>query len=824
MRYSIEEIAKALNIAGHNKLHPSTISILLTDSRVLFMPKESLFFALTTANNDGHKYVDELYKLQVRNFVVSKMMPEWEKYTDANFLVVKDTLAALQRVATVHRKKFDIPVIGITGSNGKTVVKEWLYQVMHEKFRITHSPRSYNSQIGVPLSVWQMSEQTELGIFEAGISRAEEMSRLESIIHPTIGIFTNLGQAHQEGFESMKEKCLEKLDLFINCDVIICEQENEMLDECMQIACLSHKRLTWSRKGHDDSPVHIQKIEKKGQSSIINYSVLGMESQMEIPFTDSASIENAIHVLATSVYLRVPLSVINSKMKDLEPVAMRLDVRNGKNNCTIINDSYNSDINSLTIALDFLAQRATNESLKKTLILSDIPQSGIPVRDLYYLAYNLLKNKHIDILVGIGEEITANKDLFKDIESHFYTTTTEFIASGLHESFADMCILLKGARIFSFEDINKLLEIKTHETVLDVDLDAIVHNYNFYRAKLKPETKMICMVKADGYGSGSAEVAKTLQYHNADYLAVAVPDEGVSLRKAGIKIPIIVLNSEVGGFDELSSNGLEPEVYNFRMLEAFVKEAKMRGISNYPIHIKLDTGMHRLGFTEEDVPELINIINNQSGLRVMSIFSHLAASESWNFDEFTAQQINTFKQVAGQIEENLSYPVLKHILNSAGIERFPEHQLDMVRLGISLYGVSASGLSGLKNVCTMKTTILQIKHIEAGETVGYGRKGKIETDTTIATIRIGYADGLSRQFGNGVGSVIVNGDKAKYVGNICMDLSMIDITGLEAKEGDKVTLFGEGMTVIDLANEIGTIPYEILTSVSPRVKHIYYKE
>lgn len=823
MTYSIIEIAKALNIKSQN-LQPANISILLTDSRVLFQPKKSLFIAIETSNNDGHKFVDELYHLQVRNFVVSKILPEWEKYTDANFLLVKDTLAALQRIATVHRKKFDIPVIGITGSNGKTIVKEWLYQVLQNRYNITHSPRSYNSQIGVPLSVWQINERTSLGIFEAGISKTEEMSHLESIIHPSIGIFTNLGQAHQEGFQSMKEKCLEKLDLFINCDVIICEQENELIDECMQIACLSHKRLTWSRKGHDDSPVHILNIEKKEKTSIIHYSVLGMNSQMEIPFTDSASIENAIHVLATSVYLHTPLTYINEKMKSLEPVAMRLDVRNGKNNCTIINDSYNSDINSLTIALDFLAQRATNESLKKTLILSDIPQSGIPIRDLYYLAANLLKNKHIDVLVGIGKEISENKDLFKGLETHFFKNTDDFITSGTHCSFSDMCILLKGARAFSFEEINKLLEVKTHETVLDVDLDAIVHNYNFYRSRLKPETKIICMVKADGYGSGSAEVAKTLQYHNADYLAVAVADEGVSMRKAGIKIPIIVLNSEVGGFDELSSNGLEPEVYNFRMLEAFIREAKMRGINNYPIHIKLDTGMHRLGFTEEDVPRLTELINEQSGLKVASIFSHLAASESWNFDEFTTQQIATFEAIASKIEEGLHYPVMKHILNSAGIERFPNHQMDMVRLGISLYGVSASGLDGLKNVCTMKTTILQIKQIKAGETVGYGRRGIITSDTTIATIRIGYADGLSRQFGNGIGTVIVNGQKAPFVGNICMDLSMIDITGLDVEEGDTVTLFGEDMTVVELANRIGTIPYEILTSVSPRVKRIYYKE
>lgn len=824
MKYSIQEIAKILNIKQQALQDTPSISILLTDSRLISTPEESLFFALVTPNNDGHKFVKDLYEQGVRNFVVSKTMPEWTKLKDANFIKVADTLVALQRIAAQHRKKFDIPVIGITGSNGKTVVKEWLYQVMYDRFNITHSPRSYNSQIGVPLSVWQMNEKTTLGIFEAGISQAEEMSKLEHVISPTIGIFTNLGQAHQEGFKSMKEKCLEKLDLFIHCDVIICEEENKLLDECMEIACLSHKRLTWSRKGNDDSPVHIQRIETGEQSTLIHYSVLGMPSQMEIPFTDSASVENAIQVLATCVFLHVPLSEINEKMKKLEPVAMRLDVRNGKNNCTIINDSYNSDINSLTIALDFLAQRATNQAQKKTIILSDIPQSGIPARDLYYLAANLLKNKKIDTLVGIGKEMCENQDLFKGIDAHFYLSTDDFIESERHKSFSDMCILLKGARDFSFEDINKLLEDKTHETVLSINLDAIVHNFNFYKSKLKPETKMVCMVKANAYGSGSSEIAKTLQYHKADYLAVAVAEEGVNLRKEGIRIPIVVLNSEVGGFDELSANDLEPEVYNFRILEAFIKEAKKRGINNYPIHIKLDTGMHRLGFCEEDIPRLTEIINNQSGLRVASTFSHLAASESWDFDSFTTDQISTFKRMSAQIESGLNYPVMKHILNSAGIERFPEHQLDMVRLGISLYGVSASGLEGLKNVHTLKTTVLQIKHIQAGETVGYGRKGVITKDTTIATIRIGYADGLSRRFGNGNCSVIVNGHEAPFVGNICMDLSMIDITGVEVKEGDAVLIFGEEMSVTDLAEKIGTIPYEIFTSISPRVKHIYYKE
>lgn len=823
MKYSIHEIARVLGLKNLD-LRESTISILLTDSRQVFFSDETIFFAIRTRNNDGHKYISELYDKQVRNFVVDTILPEWDEYTDANFLPVHNTLEALQKVAAHHRKQFKIPVIGITGSNGKTIVKEWLYQILEPDFRITHSPRSYNSQIGVPLSVWQMDEHTELGIFEAGISQPDEMSKLENIIQPTIGVLTNIGQAHQEGFKSMKQKCLEKLELFIHCDVIICEEEDKLIDECMEIACLSQKRLTWSRKGADESPLHIMKVTKEKSRSIIDFEVLGFQSQLTIPFTDDASIENVISVMAVAVYLRVPFPKFIKRIEKLEPVAMRLDVRPGKNNCTLINDSYNSDVNSLNIALDFLSQRATANETKKILILSDIPQSGLSSKDLYSLAADLIEKKHVDELIGIGKEISAHSGLFKNIKSSFYPDTKDFIESNIWQNLQDALILLKGARSFSFERINKLLEVKTHETVLDVDLDAIVHNYNFYRSRLSPKTKIVCMVKADGYGTGEADVAKTLQYHKCDYLAVAVPEEGVQLRKAGITLPIIVLNAEVGGFDELATYSLEPEVYNFRILEAFIKEAKIQGISNYPIHLKIDTGMHRLGFTGEDLPRLLETIKSQSNVRIQSVFSHLAASESWNFDEFTHQQIATFKKIAGEIERNCPYPIMKHILNSAGIERFPEEQLDMVRLGISLYGVSASGLKGLRNVCTLKTTVLQIKYIKKGETVGYGRKGSFDHDATIATIRIGYADGLSRQFGNGIGSVLVNGHIVPIVGNICMDLTMIDITGIDVKEGDNVIIYGEGVSLIDQAKKINTIPYELLTSISHRVKRIYYKE
>lgn len=823
MIYSIGEIAKILGLNVRD-FDNASIMHLLTDSRNLFYPKETLFFALKTKNNDGHKFVSELYGLQVRNFVVESILPEWKTFTDANFLVVKDSLHALQKLAAHHRRRFDIPVVGITGSNGKTIVKEWIYQLVQKSYNVTRSPRSYNSQIGVPLSVWQLENDTQLGVFEAGISDPAEMADLEKIILPTVGVITNIGDAHQENFKTLKQKCLEKLELFINCEVIVCEEGDRLIEECLETACLSHKKITWSKRRSDNSPLQIIHVKKNVSSSSIKYSYLQYEFEAEIPFTDEASIKNATTALAVALYFNVPISDLIDRLSELEPVAMRLDVRPGKFNTTIINDTYNSDVNSLKIALDFLIQRAGASQLKKTLIISDIMQSGVQSRSLYSKVQDLVNHKGIDRIVGIGQEISQYKDLFRNIENAFYETTDDFLKYGYDNNFRDEVILLKGSRSFGFEYINELLELKTHETVLEINLDAVIHNFNFYRSRLKPETKIICMVKADGYGSGSAEVAKTLQYHKCDYLAVAIAEEGVNLRNNGIKLPIIVLNPEVNGFDDLFNNQLEPEVYNFRILEAFVREATKRGITNYPIHLKIDSGMHRLGFTSEDVAQLCDIIKGQKALKVASVFSHLAASESWNFDEFTTQQISTFKKIAAQIEFGCKYSVMKHILNSAGIERFPEEQLDMVRLGISMYGVSASGLKGLMTVCSLKTTILQIKHIPIGETVGYGRKGVVDHDATIATIRIGYADGLKRQFGNGVGKVLVNGHLVPIVGNVCMDLSMIDVTGLDVKEGDSVVIFGEDPSLISLAQNIGTIPYEILTSVSSRVKRVYYKE
>lgn len=821
MEYSIKEIAEII-AATYPKLKDSTISILLTDSRSLSFPEQSLFFALKTKTNDGHKYIKELYKLRVRNFVVSEMSPDFEKMKDANFLIVKDTVRALQKLAIFHRKRFNIPVIGITGSNGKTVVKEFLYQLLHTEFNIVRSPRSYNSQLGVPLSIWQMSDKNTLGIFEAGISQPDEMERLQPIIAPTIGIITNIGEAHQENFISIKQKLQEKLMLFKDCEAIIYDGDDTVIANSIEAACLSHKAIAWSRTD-SEAPLYISSIEKMAHQSIIRCTTLGFDRFITIPFTDDASIENVLHCIALMLYLK-PTSVNNEvRFTKLEPVAMRLDVKQGINNCLLINDTYNSDINSLDIALDFQQSRMVSREMKRTLILSDILQSGTLPKSLYKKVADMVQRKKVDRIIGIGKDMVTFGDTF-NIEKEFYNTTTEFINSSSFKNFNNELILIKGSRHFHFEQISDLLEKKVHETILEVNLDAIVHNFNYYRSKLKPETKIVCMVKAFGYGIGSYELAKTLQEHRCDYLAVAVADEGAELRKEGISIPIIVMNPEFSSLNVLFENQLEPEVYSFRMLDAFIRETEKRGITSYPIHIKIDTGMHRLGFELGDIPLLCERIKGQSGVVVRSVFSHLAGSDSPEFDDFTLSQIELFTQAAEVLEEGCEYKIIKHILNSAGIERFPQYQKDMVRLGISLYGVSASGQKGLHNVSTLRTSILQIRNVPAGSTVGYSRRGKIEHDSRIAIIPIGYADGLNRRLSCGVGEVVIKGKRCPIVGNICMDTCMIDITGIDAHEGDSVIIFGEELPVSELAEKLGTIPYEIFTSISPRVKRVYFRE
>ena len=821
MRISIENIANILN-ANRVGERNAEIDWILTDSRSLCFAEETLFFALKTKRNDGHKYIPDLYERGVRNFVVSELPEDLDKYPDTNFLQLSNPLKGLQRLAEKYRGQFEVPVIGITGSNGKTVVKEWLYQLLSPERIITRSPRSYNSQIGVPLSVWLMNERTELGIFEAGISEMGEMEALQSIIRPTVGVLTNIGGAHQENFYSVADKCMEKLALFKDCDVVIYDGDNELINSCVAKSLFSSREIAWSRKDNE-RPLFIESVTKNEASTTIRYRYLGMPNEYTIPFIDDASVENSLHCLAVALYMMLPAEKITERMAHLEPIAMRLEVKEGKNGCVLINDSYNSDLASLDIALDFMSRRSEDKGRKRTLILSDMLETGQTPKLLYRQVAELVHSRKVDKIIGVGEEIRSAASRF-EVEKHFFHTTEELLSSELMMGFRNEVILIKGSRAFRFDKISDRLELKVHETILEINLNALVDNLNYYRSKLKPETKMVCMVKASAYGAGSCEIAKTLQDHRVDYLAVAVADEGSELRKVGVTGSIIIMNPELSAFKTMFDYKLEPEVYSFNLLNELVKAAEKEGVTNFPIHIKLDTGMHRLGFAPSDVPELIARLKRQTSVIPRAVFSHLGGSDSKDFDAFTRKQIETFEEAAGKLQEAFPHKILKHICNTAGIERYPGAQFDMVRLGLGLYGVDPYTNKILHNVSTLKTTILQIREVPQEDTVGYSRKGRLNRDSRIAAIPIGYADGLNRRLGNGNAYCLVNGQKAPYVGNICMDVCMIDVTDIDCKEGDKVIVFGDDLPVTLLADVLGTIPYEILTGVSNRVKRVYFQD
>ena len=794
--YSIVKVTTLIGARRYGEAD-ANIGWLLTDSRSLCFPEATLFFAIKTDRNDGHKYIDDLYRSGVRNFVIEKLPEEYAViYPDANFLMVPSTLKALQRLAERHRDEFDIPIIGITGSNGKTIVKEWLYQLLMPTRTVTRSPRSYNSQIGVPLSVWLLDERTEIGLFEAGISMPGEMAALSGIIQPTIGIITNIGQAHQENFGSMDEKCREKMRLFHDAKVVFYNADDETIKA--NIGMLKCEKV----------PFH--------------------PYEGEMPFIDRASKENAGACAAVARYLGLTDKEIADGMRRLEPVAMRLEVKQGQHGCILINDSYNSDINSLDIALDFMQRRQDTShggQLPETLILSDIYQSGVAQETLYGEVSTLVKERGVQKIIGIGEQISQQKDVFDIAEKYFFESTSDFIDSEVFDNLHDEIILIKGARKFGFDHITELLEQKVHETILEVNLNAVVDNLNFYRSFLRPETKMVCMIKADGYGSGAVEIAKTLQEHRVDYLAVAVADEGVTLRKAGITSNIMIMNPEMTSFKTMFDYELEPEVYSFRLLEALIRAARKEGITGYPVHIKLDTGMHRLGFNpKEDMPRLIDRLQHQKALTPRSVFSHFVGSDSDDFDNFSAMQFRLFDEASSQLQAAFTHKILRHIDNSAGIEHFPERQLDMCRLGIGLYGVDSRDNRILHNVCTLKTTILQLRKVPKEETVGYSRRGVLTRDSVIAAIPIGYADGLNRHLGRGKCYCLVNGKPAPYIGNICMDVAMIDVTGIDCREGDTVEIFGDHLPVTVLSDAIDTIPYEVLTGISNRVKRVYFQD
>lgn len=824
MVYTIEKVTTLIGARRYGE-SDGNVRWILTDSRSLCFPEETLFFAIRSERNDGHKYIADLYRRGVRSFVVEVLPADWQKdYPEANFLKVPFALEALQRLAERHRDEFDIPVVGITGSNGKTVVKEWLYQLLSPSMTVTRSPRSYNSQIGVPLSVWLLSEQSEVGVFEAGISMPGEMKSLRDIIQPTVGVITNLGAAHQENFKSMADKCHEKLRLFHDSKAIVYPYDDEVIRQCVESYDYKGEQIAWSMK-NPSVKMFVKSVDKKNTQTAVTYVFNGVEAAYTLPFIDEASVANSIICAAVALHLGLTADEIAQRMPVVEPVAMRLEVKEGQHGCTLINDSYNSDVNSLDIALDFMNRRPDHEGRRRTLILSDIYQSGEDGGTLYKKVSELAVKRGVQKFVGIGREISRYADEIKIEEKYFFDDCNSFIESTVFSSLRDEVILLKGSRKFSFDRLTELLEQKVHETILEVNLNAVVKNLNYFRSYMKPTTKLVCMVKADAYGAGAVEVAKTLQDHRVDYLAVAVADEGVTLRKNGITCNIMIMNPEMTAFKTMFDYKLEPEVYSFRLLDALVKAAQKEGITGYPVHIKLDTGMHRLGFDPRcDMDELISRLKHQNAIIPRSVFSHFVGSDSDDFDNFSAMQFRLFDEGSKKLQSAFSHKILRHMDNSAGIEHFPERQLDMCRLGLGLYGIDSRDNSVLNTVSTLKTTILQIHRVPKEETVGYSRKGVLTRDSVIGAIPIGYADGLNRRLGCGHCYCLVNGQKAPYVGNICMDVAMIDLTGIDCKEGDTVEIFGEHLPVTVLSDVLGTIPYEVLTSISNRVKRIYFQD
>jgi Alr-MurF fusion protein len=824
--YSIHRVSEIIQGNLLQKGNNDNITHLLIDSRKISSTEGALFFAIKGERHNAHNYIPELYNKGIRNFIISDEMPELSSFSDANFIKVSSAIHALQQLATAHRENFSLPITAITGSNGKTIVKEWLYQLLREDFNIVRSPKSYNSQVGVPLSVWQIKEEHSLGIFEAGISKPKEMTILENIIQPQCGIFTNIGDAHAENFAEIEDKIDEKLQLFKHCESMIYCRDYPLIEQQIKknTDLENIKTFTWSKKQR--ASLQIGRINKLQHETEIQAVFENNFIRIKIPFTDDASVENAITCWAWMLLNNYENEVIAKRMYLLSPVAMRLELKEGINNCSIINDSYNSDLGSLNIALDFLNQQKQHE--KKTLILSDILQSGKNEEKLYAEVAEMVSKKGIGKVIGIGKAISRQASKF-DIEKEFFSETDEFLNNFSTENFHNETILLKGARAFGFEKISKVLQQKAHETVLEINLDSIIYNLNYFKSKLKPGVKIMAMVKAFSYGSGSFEISNILQFHRVDYLAVAYADEGVELRKVGITAPIMVMNPEEQSFDMMVKYNLEPEIYSFKVLNLFDEALKLNAAmltKPFSIHIKLDTGMRRLGFEAKDINELVVRIKNNKNLVVKSVFSHLSASDEEIHDDFTRLQIKSFTEMSEEIINYLEYPIMRHILNSSGIVRFSDAQFEMVRLGIGLYGIGTNEYEQgrLNNVSTLKTIISQIKNVKEGESVGYSRKSFAKADIQIATVPIGYADGLSRRLGNGVGKMFIAGKPAPIIGNVCMDMCMIDITGIYAKEGDEVIVFGEDYPIYEFAKDLGTIPYEALTMVSRRVKRVYFHE
>lgn len=820
--FTLPEIVKVLDakLVKSSNYTDQKIAQIVTDSRNYFKGNNTLFFALVGPRNNGHSYIPNLINKGISAFVVSDSLAINNK---ATFILVENTTLALQKLAAYNRQQQNYPVIGITGSNGKTIVKEWLHNLLSGEFKIIRSPKSYNSQIGVPLSVLLMDTAYDLGIFEAGISQPGEMKNLAEIIKPTIGIFTNIGDAHQEGFKSIQQKTKEKLLLFTSCEKLIFSADNEHLNDLTENFCKNNsiEIVNWSLK-NTDVAISFSAV-KKVDFTEIKANIKGEKYTFKIPFTDDSSIENVCHCFAAASVLSNNLSALIPEFKNLYPVEMRLEIKQGINNCLLVNDYYNSDLNSLSIALSVLHQQAAKAHLYKQVILSDIQQTGLQKPELYKQINKLLVDWKMDEIIGIGTEISGNSELFS-MRKSFFDSLADFEKHFNRTNFQSSAILIKGARQFTFEKISQLLQYKAHQTQLEIDLNALVHNLNIFKNLLRPETKIMVMVKAFSYGSGDVEIANLLQHENVAYLAVAVTDEGVLLRNAGIQTPIVVMNPEQSSFQQIIDYQLEPNIYSVELLKSFVKMVEQNGLNEFPIHLKIDTGMNRLGLkTDTEIKMAIQAIKENNHIKLQSVFSHLAASDDIEFDTFTLDQIARFQQIANWILQLFPYKIDRHILNSAGIERFPDKQFEMVRLGIGLYGVSNTGLP-LQNIGTLRSTVSQVKTVKPSETIGYSRKGEITKESKIAIVPLGYADGLDRKLGNKNGSVFIQNKLVPIIGNICMDMLMLDVTGLNVNPGDKVEIFGAHIPITEIAEKAGTIPYEILTGISQRVKRVYLQE
>jgi alanine racemase len=796
-------------------------SELITDSRQSNFSEGLAFFAIRGVNHDGHKFIDQLFKRGLRIFIVEELPADVNSYYGSAFIKVTNTVNALQDLAAYKRKQFAGKVIAVTGSAGKTIVKEWLADIMALTMPVVRSPKSYNSQVGVPLSVWKLNPAYKIGIIEAGISFPGEMQKLQKVIFPDIGVITNIGDAHQENFPDLQTKAYEKIGLFNNASAIVYCSDHKIIHNLISSDDLLKKKklVDWSFE-NEHAAVYVKKKKSAQGKTEIEIKHNGITMIFMIPFVDRASVENSITTAAVCLTAGIDQEIIRKGLAALVSVAMRMELKSGINGCQLIEDYYNSDPGSFSMALEYLKSQ---NSRKTTLILSDFIQSGRDEKELYAEVGKLIENTGIDRFIGVGKSLLSNSTSFKK-GSRFFYSTDEFIRSFNPDNFRNETILLKGARFFEFEKISKLLEHQVHQTVLEINLDSVVHNLNEFRRHLSNGTRIMAMVKAFAYGAGSSEIASLLEYHRVDYLAVAYADEGVELRGAGVTLPVMVMNPELSAFDLMIRNNLEPEIYSLSLLRKFADIASRYGLVEYPVHIKIDSGMHRLGFMPDETDELISLLKTQESLKVISVFSHLAASEDPGFDSFTDKQVKTFLEAASSIQKALGYSFMRHVLNSSGIARFPDYQFDMVRPGIGIYGIGNFSNFNLRPAGRFITRISQVKKILAGEPVGYGCADVSDKERVIAILPVGYADGLNRKLGNRNGNLYIKNTCVPLIGNVCMDMCMVDVTTLKVSEGDEAEIFGENIRVEEIAEKCGTIPYEILTSIPERVKRVFYRE